>query len=58
MPFLCEFHSGRGGCEAEVLAGSLFGVDGGGGSVFGAAAGVEASLPAFPVQQLVVVSAE
>ena len=44
-----------GGGVAQVLAASAFGVDGGAGSVFGSAAGVQASFPAFPVQQLMMV---
>ena len=48
---------GAGFGEAEVLAGSPFGVQGGGGPVFGAAAGVEGPGPAFPVQHLMVIAA-
>ena len=48
----------RGRGEAEVLAGSSFGVDGGGGPVFGAPAGVQAPDPALPVHELMVVAAQ
>jgi len=47
-----------GGGEAEMLVPSPFGVEGGGGSVFGAAAGVEAPLPAFAVQHSVVIQTQ
>jgi hypothetical protein len=39
-----------------VLAVSAFGVDGGGGPVFGSAAGVQASFPVFSMQHLMVVA--